>query len=992
MLYDDYIAYSKKYKAMYGERVVVLMEVGSFFELYAVEDPARNIYEGANMTEICNILNIQSTRKSKAIPECSRSNPLMAGFPSYVLKKFLDILINEKYTIVLVEQTTPPPNPSRAVTQILSPATYMSLDNSNSSANGSPMHDNRYLMCFYLATCYDRRKTETLYSLSVSYIDVTTGNAFIFREDAQGDLTRVIQEASRIIQCHSPYELIIWCDESTVLECITPFRQWIKGLTHLCVHDHLHKSQTLSMFRSLNYQQSVLRKVYHNTGLLSPIEYIDMETRIYALTCYVYLINFAYEHNEVIVQDLNKPILLSREENMYLTNSSAEHLNIIPKHGAESSMMQLLNTCATAIGRRAFRDILLTPSIDRGEIEKRYETTAAFISNHTYDQYRIQLQSIRDLERLFRRMQLRMLQPSEMATIMHCLDKTAIISQMVLDYDLLLSCFDWTPEDHGRISGWLNQQKGLWNVDILSAWNGQSDESFYVRGIYPEIDQLDDKLRGYHDIFKQKVDKANEVCGCVAGSSSDTFFKLDTTSERHDYQITITKKRYEAYLASGEKDKPVFDAHPVSASNKTMFKLTYTGMQAAQQQIHTTSQELRTRLKTQFVSDLERLCDGSLMKRVVWFMGQIDVFATSAKNAVKYRYTRPICLSESSISSPSCLRAKGLRHPLIEVIQTDIPYVANDITLGDGEKDGLLLYGINASGKSSLMKSVGVNLILAQAGFYVAASEFVYRPYHHIFTRIPGGDNLFKQQSTFVAEIAELRTILQYSTHQSLCIGDELASGTESVSAISIVAAGIATLAERKATFIFATHLHEIAQLPVIQQIPNLRIAHLKVVYDENTKLLIYDRRLQDGSGDTLYGLEVCKSLDMPPAFLHLANTIRQSYLEISPTVVAQKLSKYSSKVFVDECSICHQPAKEVHHIQEQHKADAEGYIGHIHKNVEHNLMQVCETCHDAIHHKEIVVEGYAMTEKGRKLIVSSPSPQKKKTTIKSNSKSTKKQ
>jgi DNA mismatch repair protein MutS len=180
-------------------------------------------------------------------------------------------------------------------------------------------------------------------------------------------------------------------------------------------------------------------------------------------------------------------------------------------------------------------------------------------------------------------------------------------------------------------------------------------------------------------------------------------------------------------------------------------------------------------------------------------------------------------------------------------------------------------------------------------------------------------------------------------------------------------------LAERRATFIFATHLHEIAQLPVIQAISNLRIAHLQVMYDEETKLLLYDRRLKDGSGDTLYGLEVCKSLDMPPHFLHLANTIRQSYLEMSPTVVSQKPSRYSQRVFVDVCSVCHKPAKEVHHIQEQHKADAEGYIGHMHKNSDHNLMQVCEACHDAIHHQQIEVKGYVMTEKGRKLRVTKP-------------------
>ena len=143
-----------------------------------------------------------------------------------------------------------------------------------------------------------------------------------------------------------------------------------------------------------------------------------------------------------------------------------------------------------------------------------------------------------------------------------------------------------------------------------------------------------------------------------------------------------------------------------------------------------------------------------------------------------------------------------LRHPLIEIFQTDIPYIPNDVDLNES---GILLYGINSAGKSSYMKSVGVNLIMAQAGMFVASESFEYSPYDKIFTRIPGGDNLFKGQSTFVAEICELRSILKYSTNRSLIIGDELASGTESISAISIVAAGIKTLSERKSSFIFAT-------------------------------------------------------------------------------------------------------------------------------------------------------------------------------------------
>jgi len=282
----------------------------------------------------------------------------------------------------------------------------------------------------------------------------------------------------------------------------------------------------------------------------------------------------------------------------------------------------------------------------------------------------------------------------------------------------------------------------------------------------------------------------------------------------------------------------------------------------------------------------------------------------------------------------------------------------------------MLVFGINASGKSSLMKAVGVNLILAQAGMFVAADAFEFAPYDHVFTRIPGGDNIFRAQSTFVAEMSELRTILKNSTNRSLVIGDELASGSESVSALSIVAAGVVTLANRGASFIFATHLHELAELDVIRALSNVDVFHMRVTYDETQGHLVYDRRLQRGVGDTLYGLEVCKSLDLPPDFLHLANKIRQAHLGMAPTVVAQKQSRYSASMFVDVCGACGANAEEVHHIKEQRLADAKGFIGAVHKNSPHNLVAVCQACHDAVHAKTMSIEGYVTTDAGMKLKV----------------------
>ena len=319
------------------------------------------------------------------------------------------------------------------------------------------------------------------------------------------------------------------------------------------------------------------------------------------------------------------------------------------------------------------------------------------------------------------------------------------------------------------------------------------------------------------------------------------------------------------------------------------------------------------------------------------------------------------------VEGESFIKAKKIRHPLIEIIQTEIPYIANDIEIGTENNKGMLLYGLNSVGKSSLMKSIGINLILAQAGLYVSAQNFEFSPYDNIFSRIPSGDNIHKGQSTFQVEISELRTILKRSTSRSLIIGDELASGTEHVSAISLVASGVNYLSQKGASFIFATHINEICELESIKNLKNIIIRHLSVHFDETRNCLIFDRILKEGNGDTLYGLEIAKSLDLPADYIFFAEEIRKKYIGIQDSIVKQKISVYNKEIFMDKCNICNSDTDEIHHITEQQYANAKGIIESLscHKNTKHNLMNVCSTCHDKIHACEIRIDGYKKTTSG---------------------------
>jgi len=282
--------------------------------------------------------------------------------------------------------------------------------------------------------------------------------------------------------------------------------------------------------------------------------------------------------------------------------------------------------------------------------------------------------------------------------------------------------------------------------------------------------------------------------------------------------------------------------------------------------------------------------------------------------------------------------------------------VGNDVFLG---QNGILLYGINASGKSSFMKAIGLNVIMAQAGMFVAARNFVYMPYYHIFTRISGMDNIYKGMSSFTVEMTELRNILQRCNKNSLVIGDEICCGTESVSALAIVASGIDTLIKKKSSFIFATHLHELVNH--FEQNVKIRICHLHVEYTNNR--LIYDRSLRNGDGPKTYGVEVCRYLNMTDDFVKRAIQFRQILEKGRLESVALK-SKYNRYLMHDGiCESCGKQSKaEVHHIKHQ---ASHNQMEAIHMNMLSNLMVLCEECHDKVHAGNINVNLKHQTSNG---------------------------
>jgi hypothetical protein len=199
-----------------------------------------------------------------------------------------------------------------------------------------------------------------------------------------------------------------------------------------------------------------------------------------------------------------------------------------------------------------------------------------------------------------------------------------------------------------------------------------------------------------------------------------------------------------------------------------------------------------------WITWMEQALEGDYLETLVEFVGRLDAECALASVAEAYGYVRPIYVA-STDEVPSAVRIQGLRHPIIERI-TEVPYISHSLSFGGFEGDesteqvaaspcGMLLYGVNASGKSSLGKALGLAVLMAQCGMPVPATAMTLVPYTALFTRILGNDNLWAGMSSFVVEMTEFRSILRSAGPRTLVIGDELCAGTETASATAIVAA-----------------------------------------------------------------------------------------------------------------------------------------------------------------------------------------------------------
>jgi len=970
----EYDKFLKEYKIKYGENTILLMQIGSFFEMCAIIEPGNEIGE-TNIHKICDdVLNVVVGKKwYKCLNEetgiSEQKVYYMGGFPLVAQEKYFSFLLNHNYTVVLVEQVTEPPNPERKVTKILSPGTDIEYNKKQSN----------FLLSIYIEKY--QYSNNNIFECGLSAIDLSTGKNYIHNIQNDKDNNYSIDEISRLINFYNPSELIFQT-ENYDLNRDDVINKW--DIFHDCYRINHYNN---NIYKKPSYQNNLLDDLFTFDNMLSNLENLNLDKNNALRLSYIYLIEYINEHKVNVLTNIEKPIECEEKNFLNLTANSIRQLNIVNNYsyfkGKNESLLSICNICLTSMGKRMFKNRLLYPLLDSNKINIRYNKVENFQIDKYYNEIRSELIHIQDLEKTVRLMSLDLIDPFHMVSTYLSYEYVDKVIDNIKN-NSIYRLYKNYEEDIIIFKQFKIELKDIFNFEnITNDPIHLIDRSIFNKGYNKDIDIIDNNIV---ELINNIKFIANKMCSYVDSYDSNSV-KIYFSKEKDLFGLYTTKKRSETLK---KKMKNLIDKEILiknnGSSGKTIYKIdpnditfkTKDGsniwveiplMKTLSKKGYDLFKNLSKMNKELYNKIMKNLYKeyNITLKNINKFISDIDVSSCAAKIAIDNNYIKPI-VEENKKSN---IIIKGIRHPIVERINLETEYITNDINLGK-EKDGILLFGTNACGKSTFMKAVGLNLILAQSGFFVACSEFKYTPYTQIFTRILNNDNIFRSESTFAVEMNELRSIMNRADEKSLVLGDELCSGTETTSALSIVYAGLYTLCNKRSTFVFTSHLHQITKLDLLKELKNLQVYHLQIKYIDD--VLIYDRKLKEGPGPSIYGITVCEALGLSSEFVSLAKSI-QNKLENN----TKKISHYNSDIIIDKCKICSEPAEETHHIKEQCEADENNMIDHHHKNNKHNLVPLCKKCHKDTTYGKLIIDKYINTSEGIKLIYNYTEKKKEK-------------
>jgi len=527
-----------------------------------------------------------------------------------------------------------------------------------------------------------------------------------------------------------------------------------------------------------------------------------------------------------------------------MTRRNLELVESLRGGTTEGTLLSVLDRTGTPMGARLLRQWILAPLADRTEIEGRLEAVSMLCSD-TVSRVALReaIDGVRDVERLSAKAAAGRCTPRELralgdslcalpavAAALHPLATTGRLADA-------LATWDDAAELASRICSTIVERAPI----------TVGEDSTIAAGVDAELDSL----RALRDGGKDGIARiqADERARTGIASLKVSFNKVFgyyievTNSNLHlvppDFQRRQTITSGERFVTPALKE---YEEKVLSAAER----------------IETRERELFETLRAAAGREIGRL------QQISRIIAELDVLSTLAEVAAREGYVRPVMTDDFDLEI-----AAG-RHPVVERMMPRDKFIPNDLRLTHGARI-IILTGPNMAGKSTVLRQIGLIVLMAQIGSFVPASAARVGVVDRIFTRVGASDNLVRGQSTFMVEMSETSSILHTATARSLVLLDEIGRGTATYDGVSIAWAVTEHLHERTGCkTVFATHYHELTQLS--EELDALR--NYNVAVREVGEQILFLHRLQPGGADRSYGIEVGRLAGLPRSVIDRAREI----------------------------------------------------------------------------------------------------------------------
>lgn len=781
------------------------------------------------------ILAITLTKRGK----CQGEDIPLCGVPRSSLQFHLTKLVNQGFKVAICDQTSLPiPGQvvEREVTRVFTPGTLtddVMLDEKSAS---------------YLCSCWPEGEFWGL-----AFIELLASKVFFTKVPCH-QVNLVFNELSRF----SPSEIILpklknfnhlkngFNQFGYPVNFSTPLGFEIKDKFNV-ENFYSNNNQALQSYFDNELNQKLVEKIFSNDSINGS---------------FGLLTSYLHRYHKNVLPQVEDVCLYNPSDFLVLEQSSIKNLDIVKNSfdgSKNGTLFNAIDQTKTNMGARLLKRSLLFPLVEKEEIEFRWSAVDQ-VKNKVSNIYQLEnlLSEIPDLERIVGRIAL------DKATISDFIGLKIGLNQV-----LKIKSFIFSLDENEILNSKLNQIKDFSALIFLLESSINTDFLKNEKIKYGFSKQLD-QLREFSDQGHQKIiDLENKEIEKTKINN----LKIRYT-DIHGYFIEISK--------SSLKDLPQDYRLTQSLVNRSRFVTQE--LLELQQKIFKAKQDV-VKLEEEIFAQVSGQVKTYLssLRKTAEIISWLDMIFSFAKQAYNFNYVKP------EIKNEKYLKIEQGRHPVIEQkLQSN--FVPNSLNL-DKEKYIKIITGPNMGGKSTYLRQVAQNIILAQAGSFVPANSFEFSLVDKIFTRIGSGDNLYSGKSTFLVEMEETAKICNQATKNSLVILDEIGRGTSTYDGMAIAQAVIEFICKQESFCLFATHYHEITQIAE----KNSKIKSFFMDSYQSDDDIIFTHIIKEGAACNSFGIQVAKLAGIPENIIARAKEILKEISQKKAVVIKNKNTQKSN-------------------------------------------------------------------------------------------------